>query len=191
MRRLCPKIAHYSLGSPASALCPAALIVGEGSSRTSCEMDTVPLEESHVHPQACPGVIYTSASIVSALSWALPLDKRRSIATCYLFILAGSLLLHGLLSCCGEQGLLPNYSAPASHCSAFSCCRAGTLGVGSRHMGLVAPQQVGSSWTRDQTRVPCRRIFNHRTTRKSLKASFWIQEHLEIIREQFTYISGR
>ena len=36
-------------------------------------------------------------------------------------------------------------------------------------MGLVAPQHVGSSWTRDQTRVPCigRRILNYYATRES------------------------
>ena len=34
--------------------------------------------------------------------------------------------------------------------------------------GLVAPSHVGSSQTRDRTRVPCigRRILNHRTTRE-------------------------
>ena len=34
--------------------------------------------------------------------------------------------------------------------------------------GLAAPRHVGSSWTRDQTRVPCvsRRILNHCTTRE-------------------------
>ena len=37
-------------------------------------------------------------------------------------------------------------------------------------MGLVAPQHVGSSWTRARTRVPCigRRILNHCTTREAL-----------------------
>ena len=36
------------------------------------------------------------------------------------------------------------------------------------HTGLVAPQHAGSSWTRDQTQVPCtgRRILNHCTTRE-------------------------
>ena len=35
-------------------------------------------------------------------------------------------------------------------------------------MDLVAPPHVGSSWTRDQTLVPCfrRRILNHWTTRE-------------------------
>ena len=36
------------------------------------------------------------------------------------------------------------------------------------HTGLVALWHVGSSWTRDQTRVPCigRRILNHCATRE-------------------------
>ena len=37
-------------------------------------------------------------------------------------------------------------------------------------MGLVAPQHVGSSWTRARTRVPCigRRVLKHCTTREVL-----------------------
>ena len=40
--------------------------------------------------------------------------------------------------------------------------------------GLVAPQHVGSSWTRARTRVPCigRRILNHCTTREALLKLF-------------------
>ena len=43
-------------------------------------------------------------------------------------------------------------------------------------MGLVAPRHVGSSWTRDQTRVPCigRRILNHCATREALYHIFFI-----------------
>ena len=41
----------------------------------------------------------------------------------YLFFsCAGSSLLQGLFSNCGEQGLLSSYGALASHCSGFSCC---------------------------------------------------------------------
>ena len=42
------------------------------------------------------------------------------------------------------------------------------------HTGLVAPQYVGSSWTRAQTRVPCidRRILNHCATREALDMTF-------------------
>ena len=29
--------------------------------------------------------------------------------------------------CCGEQGLLCSWSAEASHCGGFSCCRAQAL----------------------------------------------------------------
>ena len=37
-------------------------------------------------------------------------------------------------------------------------------------MGLAAPQYVGSSWSRDRTRIPFtgRWILNHRSTRESL-----------------------
>ena len=82
--------------------------------------------------------------------------------------------------------------AQASHCGGFSCCRARALGAwasvvvargfqqlwlaGSRaqaqqlwRKGLVAPRHVGSSQTRDRTRVPCigRRILNHCTTKEA------------------------
>ena len=42
------------------------------------------------------------------------------------------------------------------------------------HTGLVAPQHVGSSWTRARTRVPCigRRILNHCATREAPKDAF-------------------
>ena len=87
----------------------------------------------------------------------------------------------GATLCCG---------AWASHCGGFFCCGAWALGMrasvvvarglrscnaGFRaqaqllwHMGLVAPQHVGSSQTRDQTHVPCigRQILNHCTTRE-------------------------
>ena len=41
--------------------------------------------------------------------------------------------------------------------------------------GLVAPQHVGSSWTRAQTRVPCmgRWILNHCATREVPKSTFF------------------
>ena len=66
---------------------------------------------------------------------------------------------------CGEQGLLSNCGAQASHCGGLSCCRVWTLGCtgfsscGSWALecglsswgptGLVAPWHVGSSWTSD------------------------------------------
>ena len=43
------------------------------------------------------------------------------------------------------------------------------------HMSLVAPHAVESSWTRDQTHVPCiaGQILIHCTTRKVLNDLFW------------------
>ena len=56
-------------------------------------------------------------------------DIQRSdsfVVVVYLFIYfafgyAGSLLLRGLFSGCGEQGLLSSYGTWASHCGGFSC----------------------------------------------------------------------
>ena len=47
----------------------------------------------------------------------------------YLFDCAGSSLLLGLFSSCGEWGLLPSCVAWASHFSDFSCCGAWALGL--------------------------------------------------------------
>ena len=93
------------------------------------------------------------------------LDSEKII---YLFIFgcAGSLLLCGLFSRCGEWGLLSSCSMRSSHCGGFSCCRAGALGHAGLsccsvwaqqlwYMGLVAPCHVESSQRRDQTHVPC------------------------------------
>ena len=83
-----------------------------------------------------------------------------------------SLAVLGLCCCtwafsgCSEQGLLSSCRAWASHCGGFSCgaqapgtrasvTAACMLSSGGRCMGLVAPQQVGSSQTRDGTHVPC------------------------------------
>ena len=49
------------------------------------------------------------------------------IFTIFIFGFAGSLLLCGLFSSCGRQGLLSHWSAWASHCGGFSCCGAWAL----------------------------------------------------------------
>ena len=65
-------------------------------------------------------------------------------------------------SSCGEQGPLfitvRGTQAPDAQAQQFWL------------MGLVAPQHVGSSQTRAQTRVPCigRQILNHCATREAL-----------------------
>ena len=105
---------------------------------------------------------------------------------CFVFYLFLTLLtLHcstQAFSTCGEQGgLLSTCSAQPSHCDGFSCCAAQALGHRLQqlwHTGLVAPQHVGSSQTRDQTCVPCtgRQILNHWTTREVQPLSFYQHE---------------
>ena len=83
-----------------------------------------------------------------------------------------------LYSCSGP-GLLSSCGVWASHRSVFSCCRALALGRSGFSSyctwaqlfsctGLIVLWNVGSSWTRDQTWVPCtgRWILNHWTTRE-------------------------
>ena len=63
---------------------------------------------------------------------------------------AGSSVLHGLSSCCGEQGLFSHCGAQASHCHDFSCCRARALGPRASVVAPCAPHvipcMVGSHW---------------------------------------------
>ena len=66
----------------------------------------------------------------------------------YLFLAhAGSLLLHGLFSSQGEQGLLSTQGVQAPHCSGCPCRGAQVQQLWC--MGLVALWHVGSSQTRD------------------------------------------
>ena len=89
----------------------------------------------------------------------------------YLFIgCAGSSLLLGFFSSCGERDLLSSCGVWASHCPGFSCgtwasvtvaCGLSSYGVWALEhwlsscgcMDLVALRHVGSSWTRDRTHV--------------------------------------
>ena len=79
------------------------------------------------------------------------------------------------LSISGRTG--SSLRSVASCCGGFSCFAAWALGAGLQELwytGLVAPQHVGSSGTRDQTRVPCigRRILYPWTTREALSFPF-------------------
>ena len=76
----------------------------------------------------------------------------------FIFGGAASLLLH--------MGFLSLQWARASHCNGFSCCRERLQELWYR----VSPMPVGSSQTRDQTRVPCigRWMLNHWTPREAL-----------------------
>ena len=104
---------------------------------------------------------------------------------------AGSLLLCGLFSSCGERGHLSR-CVRASHCVGFSCRGAQALGcTGSRsrhtwakqsqlppstaqaqelaYLGLGTLQNVRSSQIRDRTSTSCigRWILYHQTTREA------------------------
>ena len=64
---------------------------------------------------------------------------------------------HGLSSSCGEGGLL---FVAVRRLQAHALQQLWLVGSRAQaqqlwHMGLVAPQHVGSSWTRARTRVPC------------------------------------
>ena len=87
----------------------------------------------------------------------------------YFFSCAGSWLLHRLFSSCRKQGLFSSCSVWASHCSGSSWCEAWALGARASVLGahgltscgswalehklngcgtsLLAPRQVGSSWS--------------------------------------------
>ena len=93
----------------------------------------------------------------------------------YLFVFSygGSSSLMWAFSSCGEQGLFSSCGVRASHCSGFSCCRAGAPGTWAPELwctDLVALQHVGSSQTRDQT---ARQILNHCTTKEALHFHFF------------------
>ena len=74
-------------------------------------------------------------------------------------------------SSCREWGLLSRGGSWTWRCSGFSCCTAQALGCPLsrlRHMGLVAPKHMGSSWTGNETHDACIRrwILKHWITRE-------------------------
>ena len=105
---------------------------------------------------------------------------------------AGSFAAGGLFLAVGSGAALSLRSV-ASSCSSFSCCGAGAVGsrasvvqhvaqrlwlMGTAHG--CAPRHVGSSPTRDRTRVPCigSWILNHWTTREVLDFFFFSLNYL-------------
>ena len=82
------------------------------------------------------------------------------------------LVFHLFLAlCCCTWGLFSSCGVQASCCGGFYCCRVWAVGWrGFSSCGTWAefPMYVESSWTRDQTHVPCigRQILIHCTTRE-------------------------
>ena len=105
----------------------------------------------------------------------------------FFFGCIGSSLLHVGFLWLQRVGATLRCSARTSHCSDFFCCGVQALGTRASvvvacglsscdiqaqqlwRMGLVAPRHVGSSRTRDRTRVPCigRQILNHCAIREA------------------------
>ena len=122
------------------------------------------------HGNLCPLSLLRCATV-----W-LPLSSQESQVVSFIFKVtlkkfkfigcAGSSLLHPCFLWLQWAGLLSSCSAWSSPCSGFSCCRAQAQKLWCT--GLVALQQVESSWTRDRTHIPCtgRLISNCWTTRK-------------------------
>ena len=116
------------------------------------------------------------SSIPSGLSGTQSADFKtgfRSHVSFFLFFLVYLFLAAlGLRCCawallgCSKRVLQSSCAAQASRWGDFSCCRAWALGL--PQLSLVAPQQEESSWSRDQTCVPCtgRLILNGWTTTK-------------------------
>ena len=70
--------------------------------------------------------------LTKSWTWLSDLHTHMVIIDC-----AGSLLLHGLSSSCGKQGLLSSHSAWASHRGGISCC-------GARAQGCTRSSNCGS-----------------------------------------------
>ena len=98
----------------------------------------------------------------------LQLLRATRLATKQLFVAVLRLLI-AVASLVVEHGLQVDGLWQLQHMGSAVVAR-GLQSAGSVvwHTVLVAPQHVGSSRTRDQTRVPCigRRILNHCTTKE-------------------------
>ena len=93
----------------------------------------------------------------------------------FMYLLLAVLGLHccvRVFSSCDQWGLLLQFTR-ASHCGGFPCGGAWALSEGSAVVltGLVAPQHVESSWSRDWARVPCigKSTLHQSTTREVLQ----------------------
>ena len=100
------------------------------------------------------------------LAGSSPVCMNPLLDTCIVFFKFINLFLTVLgfhccawaFSSCGEQELLSSRSARTSHLGGVSCCGSRLWSTGAQQLwciDLVVPWHVESSWTSDQTRVPC------------------------------------
>ena len=113
-------------------------------------------------------------------------QKRKLFLKKCLFLAALGLCCCAFCSC-GEQGpLLLQYVGFPLQWLLF------LWSMGSRCMGSVVMvhelscSHVESSWTRDQTHVPCRQILNHWTTREVQESLFLMKEYIFLITDKRT-----
>ena len=94
---------------------------------------------------------------VVVVSGGYPLLRCTGFSLRWLLLLLSMGSRHAGFRSCGAWAL---------RCVGFSSCS--TRAQWLWRTGFVAPQHVGSSWTRDRTHVPCigRRILNHWATRE-------------------------
>ena len=122
--------------------------------------------------------------------WRGPIPWRFSVTVfknfiCLFLAALGLCAVQVFFSSCSKRGLFSSYSAWASPCGGFSCCRAWVLGAWAQWlwgMGLVAPWYVESSCSRDQTHASHigRRILNRWTTKEALPKSSLCLGHAQI-----------
>lgn len=128
------------------------------------------------------------------LKQVMRLKKILEIYYNFIFGCSASLLLHTGFLQVGEQGLLVVFSLQwhflqqsiGSRCTSFNSCSTWTLEHRLWCMVFVAPWDVGSSWTRGPTGVPCtaRWIHNHWTIREALgNAFYFIDPYITVVRK--------
>ena len=84
--------------------------------------------------------------------------RIKTLLSSNIFIYGCAMSCCWALSGCSKGGSLPSWCTWASHCGGLFRCRAQAVGMWAQKLwctGPVSLRHVGSSWTKDQTGVPC------------------------------------
>ena len=120
------------------------------------------LISSWPHPTACRN--FPTRDLIHALEgWSLFFFNWLVFWLRWVFIAALQ-----AFSSCRQQGLLSSCTVQTSHCDGFSWCSVRASAVVAQ--GLSCSVEVGFSWIRDRTHVPCtsRWVLYHWSTREVL-----------------------